>query len=130
MNPHEQDKTKTSSKADDLLAGRGAPAFMSSKDPAIRLLRERYSESFAITTDSVKGQAYLFLVKLGLWSLVATFTRRDYTGVSKDFGIPEGLQIIEEALTGKNSVMLERLDSSVQKALARIKTKVDQFKKD
>lgn len=98
---------------------------MSSKEPSIRLLRERYSESFAVTLDAEKGQAYLFLVKLGLWSLVYTFTKKEIP--SESFGLSQVLQIIEDAMSGKNIAMRSRLDESVKKALDRIKEKVDEF---
>lgn len=115
------------SAGDDLFAGRGSPAFMSTKEPAIRFLRERYSESFAITVDSSKGQTYLFLIKIGLWALVSTFTKRDYKGISQNFGIPETLEIIENAMENKDPNMLRRIDGSVKIAIQRIQRKISEF---
>jgi hypothetical protein len=125
MNSEKSDKIRIAD--DELFAGRGSPAFMSSKEPAIRLLKERYSESFAVTFDREKGQGHLFLVKLGLWSLVFTFTKRDFVASSQKFEISEVLQIIEDALTGKNELIQKKLDDSVKKSLERIKDKVSQF---
>ena len=98
---------------------------MSPKEEAIRLLKARYSESFAITINMEKGQAYLFLVKLGLWSLVATFTKRDLPAGS-EFGLSSVLHRIESAMRERDSLQ-ERLDSSVEKSLGRIKKKMEDF---
>lgn len=113
-------------KGDDLFEARGSPALMSTKEVAIRMLKEKYSESFAITINSEKGQAYLFLVKLGLWALVTTFTKNDMPAGS-EFGLSETLRAIESAMSGENESLLERLDSSVEKALSRIRKKVEEF---
>jgi hypothetical protein len=61
---------------DSLFSGRGSPALMSLKEPALRMLRERYAESFAVTSGK-DNQIHLFLVKLSLWGLVRTFVPRD-----------------------------------------------------
>ncbi len=119
-------------KDDDLFSGRGSPAFMSPKEPAIMLLRERYSESFAFTGGSRENQVHLFLIKLGLWSLVLTLTPRDLEYIQPDVSkieMPDALRIVEDALTGKNTVVAERLDASVKKSLERIKQKLGEFKR-
>jgi hypothetical protein len=120
------------SKDDDLFSGRGSPAFMSPKEPAIRLLKERYSESFAFTGGSRENQVHLFLIKLGLWSLVLTLTPRDLKYIKpdvRDIEMPDALRVIEDALSGKNPIVAERLDESVKKSLERIKKKLQEFKR-
>lgn len=117
---------------DELFSGRGSPAFMSSKEPAIRLLKERYSESFAFTFGTREKQVHLFLIKLGLWSLVLTFTPRDLEYIdakTEKIEIDDALRIIEDSLSGRNPAMTERLDASVKKSLERIKKRLDEFKK-
>lgn len=130
MKEHDEDKKEPLSGVDDLLSGRGSPAFMSAKEPAIRLLRERYSESFAITADASRGQTYLFLIKTGLWALVSTFTKRDYNGDSLSFGVSETLEIIQSAIEGRDSPALSRIDACVKNALERVQRKVAEFKLD
>lgn len=128
MKENDEDKKRLPvSGGDDLFAGRGSPAFMSTKEPAIRILKEKYSESFAITADASKGQTYLFLIKMGLWALVSTFTKRDYKGISQSFGVPETLEIIENALRNKDPDMLRRIDGSVRIATQRIQRKISEF---
>jgi hypothetical protein len=120
------------SKDEDLFSGRGSPAFMSPKEPAIRLLKERYSESFAFTGGSRENQVHLFLIKLGLWSLVLTLTPRDLKYIKPDvreIEMPDALRVIEDALSGKNPIVAERLDESVKKSLERIKKKLQEFKR-
>ncbi|MGI0080250.1 MAG: hypothetical protein ACRECH_11550 [Nitrososphaerales archaeon] len=128
MSEHDKDKKEHLPTAEDLFTGRGSPAFMSTKEPAIRLLRERYSESFAITVSASMGQTYLFLIKTGLWALVSTFTRRDYNGDSQHFGVPETLEIIGNTLEGKNENSLARMDTCVKNAIERIQRKIAEFK--
>ena len=115
--------------SDDIFAGRGAPAFMSTKEKAIQLLREKYSESFAFTVGSPGKQVHLFLIKLGLWSLVTTLTPRDLAKDSKEIELGDALQVVEDALSGKKSELAERLDRCVELSLERIKTRLDEFKK-
>ncbi|MHB1868461.1 MAG: hypothetical protein ACYCPP_05890 [Nitrososphaerales archaeon] len=118
----------TDKKANDdpLFSRRGSPALMSSKEPALNLLRERYSETFALTKGNEK-QVHLFLVKVGMWSLVWTFTPRDVNR-EEEIGLDEVLQRIESTLKGGSPEFLARLDASVQKAKDRIKNKAEQFR--
>ncbi len=117
---------------DDLFSGRGAPALMSVKEAAIRMLKERYSESFALTKGSREGQVHLFLVKLGMWALVLTFTPRDLRiqpeAQNIEFGMTGVLNLIELALNGKDEALREKLDRGVQRALERIQMKIERFK--
>ena len=114
---------------DDMFAGRGRPALMSTKEPAIRLLNEKYSESFAVTSGARKNQVHLFLIKLGMWALVWTFTSSDLP-VDSTHGIPTSqvLQLIESALTGKDPKMKEKLDRAVSLALLRVKKMAEELK--
>lgn len=119
---------KESANLDDIFAGRGSPALMSVKEPAIRLLKERYSESFAVVPGLNKTQIHLFLVKLGMWSLVWTFTPRDIgkeeeTNPVPAFGISQVLAMIEEAMKGKDPALLEKVNKSVDAAIARIRSR-------
>jgi len=118
----------TNKKASDdpLFSGRGSPALMSSKEPALRLLKERYSETFAVTQANER-QIHLFLVKIGMWSLVWTFTPRD-VNKEDEIGIDDTLQRIERTLKGGDPEFLARLDASVLKAKDRIKNKAEQFR--
>ncbi|MGI0090970.1 MAG: hypothetical protein ACREBS_04610 [Nitrososphaerales archaeon] len=108
---------------DPMFSGRGSPALMSMKEPSLRLLRERYVESFAITTGS-ENRVHLFLVKIGLWSLVWTFT-------TKHSPVPTSLdsvlKAIEDALSGRDPELLEKLDKSVSDARTRIRNKAQEF---
>lgn len=107
---------------------------MSMKEPAIRMLKERYSESFALTVGPQKKQIHLFLIKLGLWSLVWTFASKNNNttlvsdGKEATFGIDEALLIIESAMKGENQEMQRKLDDSVSRALERMKSKLNQIK--
>lgn len=117
---------RESSQDDSLFSGRGAPAFMSPKEPAIRLLRERYSESFAVVPGT--GQRiHLFLVKVGLWALVRTFVPKDMGRAGETITLEDSLVLIENTLTEKNPELLESLDASVAKAKSRIANKTEQF---
>jgi hypothetical protein len=118
----------------DLFSGRGTPALMSEKEPAIRLLKERYHESFAITRGAREGQVHLFLIKLGMWALVWTFTMKDANRSSREqksgkFGIQDALKIIESAVNGKNVDFLQKLDLAISKALERIRSRIEEIKK-
>jgi hypothetical protein len=117
-----------SSGEDDLFAGRGSPAFMSLKEPAIRLLRETYSESFALTQTKKKGQTHLFLIRFGLWALCYTFTRKNYRGESTSFGIPETLETIESALSGRDPELRAKLDSAIEGAKERIQSTASKYR--
>lgn len=108
---------------DDFLAGRASPAFMSPNEPGIRLLRERYSESFALTKGK-DNQIHLFLIRVGLWSLVYTFTPRDL--FSDTIGIPSVLSFLEETFSSDSPFVL-KLDSAVSNARERIKKKVEEY---
>lgn len=111
------------SKDDSPFSGRGFPALMSPKEPAIKLLRQRYSESFALTSGKER-QVHLFMIKVGLWSLVYTFTPRDVSSDSIDIGAV--LSLIEKSITSESQFVL-KLDNSVERARDRIKNKVDAF---
>jgi hypothetical protein len=108
---------------DPLFSGRGSPAFMSLKEPALKLLHERYSESFALTRVNEK-QVHLFLVKVGLWSLVWTFVPRDVG--TDNIQIDQALLFIENAMKKENP-FVAKLDSSVAKAKERIGKKISEF---
>lgn len=109
---------------EDLLSGRGAPALMSNKEPAIRGLRQRYSESFAITKGN--GQRiHLFLIKFGMWSLVWTFVPRDFAQFNEIATVEQALKLIEDAVGGGNSLFLSKLDRAVTNAKNRIEKKAE-----
>ena len=123
-------KENSTNSQNDLFAGRGAPALMSTKEPAIRMLKERYSESFAITQGAREGQVHLFLIKLGMWALVWTFTAKDVSTESRPsvevkFDIQDALKAIESALSGGNLDFQQKLDHAVSNALQRIRSKID-----
>jgi hypothetical protein len=127
----EQKKNNVS--PDDLFEGRGHPALMSAKEPAIRMLKERYSESFAIAQGAREGQVHLFLIKLGMWALVWTFTAKDIGAKSSSsekekFAIQDALNAIESALSGTNSQILQKLDNGVSRALLRMRFKIDEMR--
>lgn len=117
---------KSSKGSDDLFSGRGAPALMSSKEPAIQGLKERYSESFAFTKGSGM-RVHLFLIKFGLWSLVWTFTPRDLGTSFSEMSVDDTLGLLENSLEGHDNVFLSKLDSAVLKAKTRIQLKAVQF---
>jgi hypothetical protein len=117
-------------KDDPLFSGRGSPALMSLKEPALRMLRERYSESFAVTSGK-ENQIHLFLIKLSLWALVRTFVPKDLDQSAKSIRIGDALSLIENALNGSDPELLQSLDTSVSKARSRITAKAEEFgKKD
>ncbi len=109
---------------DPLFSGRGSPALMSSKEPALNLLREKYSDTFALTRNNDR-QVHLFMIKVGLWSLVWTFTPRDFGSDTVEIG--QVLDRIEKTLKNGDSEFLAKLDAAVAKANERIKNKVDAF---
>jgi hypothetical protein len=111
----------------NLYGGRGSPALMSLKEPALRLLKARYSETFAIT-QGAETRVHLFLVKMGLWSLVWTFSPRDFQTNDKRVETVDVLQLIEKSLSGENAKFLEKLDDSVAKATKRIENKVKRYR--
>jgi hypothetical protein len=114
--------SKTDDREDDLVfSGYGSAAYMSPKEPAIKLLSERYGETFALTKGT-EERIHLFLIKIGLWSLVYTFTPRDLTRE----GIEGALDLLEKSLADESALRL-KLDESVQKALERIKGKAQKF---
>jgi hypothetical protein len=112
--------------ADSLFSGRGSPALMSLKEPALRMLRERYSESFAVTSGK-ENQIHLFLIKFSLWALVRTFVPKDIDQQASGIRMNDALSLVENALNGSNPELLESLDLSVTKARSRITEKADGF---
>jgi len=103
---------------DPLFSGRGAPAFMSPSEPAIRLLRERYQESFAFV-NGTEHRVHLFLIKVGLWSLVWTFVFKEIVQEEKYAMLRISLDRTHAALSGKEPTLLESLDESVRNAKER-----------
>src|SRR5580704_13930987 len=97
---------------DALFSGRGSPALMSLKEPALRMLRERYSESFAVTSGK-ENQIHLFLIKFSLWALVRTFVPKDIDQQASGIRMNDALSLVENALNGSNPELLESLDLSV-----------------
>ncbi len=115
---------------ENTLFGKSFPALMSLKEPSIRMLKERYSETFAITRGKDGNQFHLFIIKAGMWALVWTFTPRDISNSSNGsntFGLGPVLFLIEDALSGRNERMLDKIDRAVRNALKRIKAKADEF---
>jgi hypothetical protein len=126
MSGSEADRRAKISSSDEMFPGRSFPALLSLKEPAIRMLKERYSETFALTRGSNGNQIHLFIIKTGMWALVWTFTPRDVSDSSyksKEFGLDAALFLIEDAMTGRNMVMQEKIDRSVRNACDRIKAK-------
>lgn len=119
-------KSGSKDEFDDLFSGRGAPALMSDKEPAIHGLRKRYSESFAITKGNGK-RIHLFLIKFGMWSLVWTFTPRDFGLTDGTATIEQTLELLENAVTERNAAFLSRLDSAIAKSKSRIENKAEEF---
>jgi len=121
------DPSKKRNSNDPFFSDRGSPALMSLKEPALRLLRERYSETFAITMSREKKQIHLFLIKFGLWSLVRTFVPKDVE--ADEIEISAVLDLLENALNESNSErsLLVSLDSSVKAARERILSKAKEY---
>ncbi|HZW55011.1 MAG TPA: hypothetical protein VFF30_01850 [Nitrososphaerales archaeon] len=111
---------------DPLLSGRGSPAFMSPSDPALRLLKNRYSESFALTNGG-DHRVHLFLIKVGMWALTWTFVFKPISDEDKLGQIRAALAKIEDALSGHDPLFLEKLDGAVSNARQRIKKRANQF---
>jgi hypothetical protein len=109
------------------LTGYGAPALLSPKEPAIRKLKERYSDSFAVVPGLRKGQVHLFLIKYGLWALVETLTPRDFGQQSGSTDIAKALRWLEKTLNSFDGSRLDRLDQFVRKAKERIQNRADEF---
>ena len=65
------------------------------------------------------------MIKVGLWSLVWTFTPRDFG--SDTVEIRQVLDRIEKTLKNGDPELLAKLDAAVAKANERIKNKVDEF---
>ena len=67
----------------------------------------------------------MFLVKVGMWALVYTFTPKDTNEdfFEERFGIDYALKLIEDAMDGKDKNLQEKLDKSVSRALSRIRVK-------
>jgi hypothetical protein len=130
-----KEKPNDISRDEDLFSGRGAPALMSTKEPAIRMMKERYAESFAITRGSRQGQVHLFLIKHGMWALVWTFTSNDVNpgesiSLGKEkFEVQDALRIIESAMRGERLNIQQKLDLAVSSAQERIRSKLDDMKK-
>ena len=128
LNPKkiEQDSTaKNKREIDEVFSGFGAPALMSPKEAAIRLLRENYSESFAFTKGTDK-RIHLFIIRIGLWALVYTFTPKDFN--RNDLTMPDALRLVEDSLSGKDDSFKETLDNSVRNAQSRLKQKTENFR--
>ena len=119
-------KNRPDNISDDLFGGRASPALMSDKEPAIQKLRKRYSESFAITKGS-GHRIHLFLIKLGLWSVVWTFTPRDLGENLERITVEQTLKLIDDEMNAQNSLFVSKLDASVSKALNRIEKKAREF---
>lgn len=96
---------------------------MSPSEPAIKLLRERYSETFALT-EGKENQVHLFLIKVGLWSLVWTFTPKDTD--SDQMKLQDALAFIETSIITK-SPFLAMLDETIVRARERIENKVNEY---
>jgi hypothetical protein len=111
---------------DGLFSGRGPPALMSTKEPALKLLRDLYGETFAITKGSAT-RVHLFLVKFGLWSLVWTFTPRDLEIESHSLEIDQVLTHVEKSLNGANPVFKVNIDKAVQKSKMRIEMRRKEY---
>ena len=115
---------KSEEAIDSIFSGYGSPALMSQKEPAIRLLFQTYSESFAFTKGS-DDRVHLFMIKLGLWVLVWTFSSKDFDERSST--IATALTLVEKCLTGQNDGFKQRLDKAVVRAQSRLKEKIARF---
>jgi hypothetical protein len=130
MSGSDADRRAKISSSGETFSGRSFPALLSLKEPAIRMLKERYSETFAVTHGSNGNQIHLFIIKERMWALVWTFTPRDVSDSSyksKEFGLDVALFVIEDAMTGRNTSMLEKIDRSVRNACDRIKAKTHEL---
>ena len=116
---------KKASSDDTQLSGRGSPALLSPSEPALKMLNGRYHETFALTMRPRVKQVHLFLIKVGLWSLVWTFTPSDVT--SETIDLDKVLQLIEECEKPENQNFLQKLDLSVARAKDRIKKKAEEL---
>jgi hypothetical protein len=87
-------------KDDPMFNGRGAPALMSVKEPALRLLSEKFTERFAITRGEGE-RVHLFVIKFSLWGLVRTFVPKDLGPDAKTISVGDTLVLIESALNGQ-----------------------------
>ena len=103
---------------DLLFSGMGAPAFMSPSEPAINLLKERYKESFAFV-NGTEHRVHLFLIKVGLWSLVWTFVFKEIPQEDRYVMLRASLDQTYAALMGKEPTFLEDLDDAVKNAVER-----------
>ena len=103
---------------DPLFSGTGAPAFMSPSEPAINLLKERYKESFAFV-NGTEHRVHLFLIKVGLWSLVWTFVFKEIPQEDRYVMLRASLDQTYAALMGKEPTFLEDLDDAVKNAVER-----------
>src|ERR1700730_3159871 len=120
--PDDPLKNSVDKEEDSLLSGRGSPALMSLKEPALRLLTEKYSERFALTRGEGE-RVHLFVIKFSLWGLVRTFVPKDLGPETQTLSVNEALALIETALNGQNEKLRENIDTAVAKALSRIVTK-------
>ena len=91
---------------------------MSPSEPAINLLRERYKESFAFV-NGTEHRVHLFLIKVGLWSLVWTFVFKEIAQENRYAMLRAALDRTHAALTGKEPAFLEDLDNAVKNATER-----------
>ena len=112
---------------DSFFSERGSPALLSIKEPALRMLRERYSETFAITFSREKKQIHLFIIKHNMWALVRTFVPKDIP--SENIQISDVLTLLENALNGSvdHKSLLSSLDFSVNRAQSRIAAKAEEL---
>jgi len=102
---------------------------MSLKEPALRLLTEKYAERFAVTRGD-GARVHLFVIKFSLWGLVRTFVPKDLGTDVKTLTIWDALSLIESALNGKDEKMRESLDAAVANALSRISSKSHEFRRE
>jgi hypothetical protein len=109
---------------DPFFSGRGSPALLSLKEPALRMLKDRYSETFAITQNKEKKQVHLFLIKHSLWALVRTFVPKDIS--AEEITVHDVLELLENALNSE-SPLLSSVDSSVERAKSRLDQKAKEY---
>ena len=111
---------------DPLLSGRGSAAIMSPSEPAFKLLKSRYSETFALTLGD-SGRVHLFIIKVGMWALAWTFAFGEIPEAKRSEKIDAALKRIEDALSGSDAPLLEKLDSAVMAARERIRKRAERI---
>jgi hypothetical protein len=110
---------------DPLFSGYGSPAYMSIKEPGLRLLHERYGDTFAVTKGT-HSRVHLFMIKVGLWALVYTFTPKDLGGGERRMEITDVLNLLEQSMSNGSSLG-QKIDESVKRAKDRIRIKAQEF---